>query len=93
LPQLPEGLTVLNCINNQLSELPQLPSSLTGLFCDANRLTKLLHWPNRLIEVSCENNPIEYPPFNILSKRPPVPIIREWVQENPYNMVKSANKR
>jgi len=73
--------------------LPQLPSSLTGLFCDTNRLTKLLHWPNGLIEVSCENNPIEYPPFNMLSNRPVVSQIRDWVQENPYNMVKSANKR
>jgi hypothetical protein len=42
LPELPAGLTLLYCSNNQLTTLPDtLPAGLTTLYCFVNQLTTL----------------------------------------------------
>jgi Leucine-rich repeat (LRR) protein len=94
LPQLvsedPSTLVCLDCRSNQLTELPQLPPTLMILYCSINQLTELPQLPSTLVYLNCNDNPIQYPPANVLKE--PFTYIREWMNENPRTFVKSANK-
>ena len=89
-----DGRLVLS--NLGLTELPprffeeKLPSTLTHLNCIGNQLTELPQLPSTLIGLYCENNPIQYPPADVMKE--PINYIREWMSENPLTFVKSANK-
>ena len=58
LPDLTKyiNLKVLNCSNNELTELPNLPNTLIELICSNNKLTELTNLPNTLIKLNCGNN-------------------------------------
>jgi len=58
LPELPAGLELLWCDNNQLRTLPDtLPAGLTKLWCSNNQLTTLPETlPAGLTELWCDNN-------------------------------------
>jgi Leucine-rich repeat (LRR) protein len=94
LPQLvsecPSTLVDLYCADNQLTELPQLPSTLVRLDCDGNQITELPQLPSTLMWMNRGNNPIQYPPADVLEGS--IVYIREWMSENPPTFVKSANK-
>jgi hypothetical protein len=84
----------LYCYNNQLTELPQLvsedPSTLERLYCYGNQLTELPQLPSALRVLACSDNPIQYPPADVMKES--IPYIRDWMSENPLTFVKSANK-
>jgi Leucine-rich repeat (LRR) protein len=100
LPQLgsegtPSTLVHLYCGGNQLTSLPQLgsegkPSMLMELYCNNNQLTELPQLPSTLVYLECGDNPIQYPPADVLGRL--TKYIREWMHENPLTFVKSANK-
>jgi Leucine-rich repeat (LRR) protein len=85
---------ILGCSDNQLTELPQLvsedPSTLMRLYCRSNQLTELPQLPSTLVELWCGNNPIQYPPPEVLKND--IQYIRKWMEENPLAFTKSANK-
>jgi Leucine-rich repeat (LRR) protein len=56
LPELPNGLKILNCSNNNLKSLPNLPDSLTGLYCSNNKIQSLPDLPGSLTKLDCSNN-------------------------------------
>ena len=56
LPELPDSLKYLECINNKLIKLPNLPNSLTHLYCSHNNLSELHDLPNSLTHLHCNNN-------------------------------------
>jgi len=43
-----DNVVVINCYNNNLSELPKLPNSLIELYCHYNQLSVLPELPNLL---------------------------------------------
>ena len=47
---------MLECSNNNLTELPELPNSLSYLSCFTNNLTELPDLPNSLNELYCSCN-------------------------------------
>ena len=51
-----EFVKVLDCDNNQLTQLPELPNSLKVLSCSYNQLTQLPELPNSLKYLDCSNN-------------------------------------
>ena len=91
LPPLPEGLTKLFCSDNQLTSLPALPEGLTYLYCTVNVLTSLPPLPESLTALQCSGNHIFYPPKDKIDQLS-LTELKEWMCENPYNLVKSANK-
>ena len=74
------SLTMLDCSNNQLTQLPDvLPDTLQQLGCDNNQLTHLPEvLPATLRELDCYNNPFD---DEIASKS--IEEIRQWQLENP----------
>jgi hypothetical protein len=56
LPTLREGLTHLNCRNNQLIRLPDLPHTLVEINCGYNQLIKLPDLPVSLEKLDCYSN-------------------------------------
>ena len=53
---IPDGITGLDCHNNQLTKLPKLPDGLIRLNCYVNKLTELPKLPESLINLDCDNN-------------------------------------
>ena len=51
-----DNLLVLDCSNNQITNLPALPNSLMNLYCNNNSLTSLPSLPNSLTSVHCWYN-------------------------------------
>ena len=58
LPKLPDGLEVLSCRYNNLTELPELPVGLEVLYCDNNNIIELPELPVRLRRLYCYDNKI-----------------------------------
>jgi Leucine-rich repeat (LRR) protein len=64
LPDLPLGLTELNCSENLLAQLPPLPLSLYELGCRTNQLSVLPLLPPQLEWLDCSyNNLVRMPNF------------------------------
>jgi Leucine-rich repeat (LRR) protein len=77
LPELPNGLNVLYCRNNDLKSLPKLPESLLVLYCRDNKLTYLPELSKNLQSLECSNNPLEYPiPHKFYNRQD-----RKWLEE------------
>ena len=55
-PNLPPGLQVLDCSDNQITNLPDLPPGLRILDCILNRLTYLPDLPSGLRILYCSGN-------------------------------------
>ena len=51
-----DGVTVIDRINSDLTELPELPNTLKTLYCFNNNLTELPELPDTLEELDCSNN-------------------------------------
>ena len=83
---------ILALSNLGLKELPPLPEGLTELDCGGNAFTSLSPLPESLIVFFCYVNSIFYPPADKISELT-LDNLRDWMRENPYNLVKSANKR
>lgn len=62
LPELLEGIVLLDCKNNRLKNLPKLPSTLTDLYCTNNSLAFLPELPNGLKYLFCDDNLLQYLP-------------------------------
>jgi Leucine-rich repeat (LRR) protein len=60
------------------------------LNCSNNQLTSLPPLPHSLRYLCCENNPLTYPPADVLKNK--VQYIRDWMEKNPRSFTKSANK-
>ena len=59
---IPDGITGLDCHNNQLTKLPKLPDGLIRLNCYVNKLTELPKLPESLTRLFCYvNNLTELP--------------------------------
>jgi hypothetical protein len=58
LPELPNGLKTLKCVNTKLSTLPTLPDSLQCLNCTNSQITELPELPAGLVELICYNVPL-----------------------------------
>ena len=91
----PSTLRMLDCRCNKLTELPPLvsegnPSTLRALDCTGNALTSLPPLPLALHTLQCNDNPLIYPPPEVLKND--IPFIRKWMEENPPTFVKSALK-
>jgi hypothetical protein len=56
LPNIPEGITILKCDNNEISLIDNLPNSLIELYCSNNKIRKLENLPKNLIKLECKNN-------------------------------------
>jgi len=56
LPQLPNTLSKLVCVNTSIRELPKLPEELYILYCWNNRLTRLPEIPRSLRYLRCAGN-------------------------------------
>ncbi len=56
LPELPEELEILNCAQNNISNLPELPNSLMEIYCNDNKLSKLPTLPKSLKILDISNN-------------------------------------
>ena len=56
LPDLPDGLEVLNCNSNILTAMPDLPQSLQILICSHNYLADLPELPPHLVKLFCDDN-------------------------------------
>ena len=54
--KLPKDLTILDCHNNQLTELPPLPKNLVELHCSSNHLTELPELPDSITILYCDGN-------------------------------------
>jgi hypothetical protein len=60
------------------------------LDCDDNQLTELPQLPPTLVYLYYANNPIQYPPRDVM--RHDIEYARKWMEENPLSFTKSANK-
>jgi hypothetical protein len=60
LPNLPQNLTVLYCLQNKLTSLPNLPQNLKTLNCSNNKITSLPNLPQNLHYLTFYDNPIYY---------------------------------
>ena len=54
-------------------------------------LTELPHLPDGLDRLYCSNNPIIYPPADLLSRN--IKDIKEWMHLHPLSLTKSALKQ
>jgi hypothetical protein len=55
LPDLPDGLRILNCSHSALTELPQLPASLETLSCNNTLIQRLPSLPSGLLKLHLNN--------------------------------------
>jgi len=85
---IPNSCDMLKCDNNKLKELT-LPPNIRSLSCCSNQLTELVI-PDSIEIFYWWNNPIEYPPIDILNES--LYDIKEWIKENPITFTKSARK-
>lgn len=53
LPELPNKLIKLSCINTKLKKIPKLPDTLQELFTDSTCLDELPILPNSLLKLNC----------------------------------------
>jgi Leucine-rich repeat (LRR) protein len=97
---LPDSLTFLDCVGNELSGLPPLPDSLTWLDCAGNELSSLPTLPYTLRCLDCSNNQLSSLPTlpktliglfcnnNQLSNLPTLPntLTKLICNINPYNL-------
>ncbi len=66
LPEIPEGVQILKCGQNNLTKITKLPDSLLVLNCYDNQLTELpARLPSGLIHLNCQ--------INKLKSLPPLP--------------------
>ena len=79
LPELPAGLTLLYCNNNQLTTLPKImPAGLTKLWCDNNQLTTLPETlPAALTTLCCNNTRLTTLPDTL-----PAGLTELWCENN-----------
>ena len=58
LPELPYGITELNCEGCDLEYLPYLPETLIRLYFSCNKITEIPNIPKHLREICCDDNNI-----------------------------------
>lgn len=88
LPELPDTLISINCLDNLITELPDnLPPNLIELCCSQNKLTKLpSNLPPNLKHLSCSQNQLTELPSNLPANLIRISCNNNLITELPTNL-------
>jgi len=95
-PELPEYLTKLSVVYQDITHLPKLPESLIELYCQWNKLTEIPKLPENLEVLKCYENPLVKLPEGInrflLECNDTLGYNQKWITNNAYKWIVNKPK-